>query len=452
MAWSEEFVRRALGTSEPAMDPPAAFPSISTDTRTLAPGALFVALEGPRFDGHDHLETARDRGATAAVVRTGTPPVPGLTLVEVDDPLHALGELARYHRQSITGPVVAVTGSNGKTSTKEMIAAVLRTRYATHQTPANLNNLIGIPLTILGAPADTEALVIEAGASVPGEVGRYREIIEPTVAVITNVGAAHLEGFGSLEGVFREKLALAENVPLVVVGREPPDLSSRATEVAHRVLSAGLEDGDVHPTAVQYDAAGRATVQVDHLRFRLPVSGRHLAANAMLAWAMVRELDLDPLAAAGALEDIRLPSGRGDVFREAGLTIIDDCYNANPESFQAAIGLAGSIQRNGRLVWVVGTMRELGAEAPAYHAAVARELVESGPDLIGAVGDFVAAFEPWADRLGDRLVTAGDVATLGQTLAPMLEPDDTVVLKASRGVALEGILPYLRNRDSFTDG
>jgi UDP-N-acetylmuramoyl-tripeptide--D-alanyl-D-alanine ligase len=171
----------------------------------------------------------------------------------------------------------------------------------------------------------------------------------------------------------------------------------------------------------------------------------------MLAWAVVRELALDPVAAAQALEEVQFPSGRGEVFQEAGITVMNDCYNANPESFQAAISGARLIQRKGRLVWVVGTMRELGTESQAYHTAIAEDLVRADPDLVAAVGDFVPAFEALADRLGDRLVTAPGVAALGQALAPMLRTGDTVVLKASRGVALEGILPYLLNRESSTD-
>ena len=452
MPWSESFVRQALGTSKPASDPPAEFSRISTDTRHLTPGALFVALTGDRFDGHDYLDAARDGGASAAVVRVGTQPIPGLTLIEVEDPLHALGELARCHRRTIAGPVVAVTGSNGKTSTKEMVAAVLRTRLVTHQTAANLNNLIGIPLTILEAPAGTEALVIEAGASVPGEIGRYREIIDPTVTVITNVGSAHLEGFGSLEAVMREKVALAEGVPVVVVGLDPPELRASVAGRAGKVVTAGLDAGDVHASAVHFDEAGRAILEVDHLTIRLPVSGRHLAANAMLGLAVARELGIDTLAAAGALEEVELPAGRGETFEEAGLTVINDCYNANPESFLAAIEAVGLMKRPGRVVWVVGTMRELGADSASYHSAVAAALAAAQPDLIGAVGDFVPALAPLAERLGDRLVTASDVPELGQRLAPLLEAGDTVVLKASRGVALEGILPYLRTRDSSPDG
>ena len=455
--WSESSVCAALGIEPPAEDRERGgearpFSEISTDTRTLSPDALFLALTGERFDGHEYLAAARDGGAWGAVVRHGTPSVEGLRLYPVADTLVALGRLARHRRDVMDGPVVAITGSNGKTSTKEMVAAVLGTRFRTHATHANLNNLIGIPLTILQTPADAQALVLEAGASVPGEIGRSRDIIDPTVVVVTNVGASHLEGFGSEEGVLREKLELVRDVPLAVVGPEPTALATGARAVAGRVVTAGLGDSDIVPESIEFGADGHAVVRIDGLSFRIPGPGKHLAANAMLAWAVVRELGLEPLAAAAALEGANFPGGRGDIRRQAGLTIMDDCYNANPESFRAAIATVERLRPGHRLVWVVGTMRELGASAAELHEAIAGELVSSKPDLIAAVGAFVPALEAHRERLGDSLISAADVAGLGAALAPRLEAGDLVVLKASRGVALEGILPYLLDHDRSPDG
>ncbi|HJS46540.1 MAG TPA: UDP-N-acetylmuramoyl-tripeptide--D-alanyl-D-alanine ligase [Gemmatimonadales bacterium] len=435
------FVRAALG--EPASGPSPGYTAISTDTRTLLPGALFVALRGERFDGHDHLAAARAAGAAGAVVRAGTAPIPGLVLHPVADTLRAYGRLARAHRDRLPGPVVAVAGSNGKTSTRAMVAAVLATGHRTHATRGNLNNLVGVPLTILEAPEGTGALVVEAGASEPGEVARLREIIGPDVGVITNVGEEHLEGFGSLAGVLEEELALADGVPLVVVGTDPPALAEGARRRAGRTVTAGLADADVVPSVVGLDGTGRAAVEVDGVRFRLPLPGRHLAANAMLAWALVREWGLDRAAAASALERLEVPGGRSEVVEAAGLLILNDSYNANPASFRAAIATAQAMRGRRRLVFLAGTMREMGASAPALHAGIARELVALEPDLLGAVGDFVPALAPHAGHLGDRLLTAPDPEALGALVAPRLRPGDLVVLKASRGVALERILPLL---------
>jgi UDP-N-acetylmuramoyl-tripeptide--D-alanyl-D-alanine ligase len=437
--WSAEFVARALGVPVTGRG----YSEISTDTRTLAPGALFVALVGEKFDGHAHLAAARDKGAVAAVVRRGTPAVPGLSFIEVNDTLLAYGRLGRERRREITGPVVAITGSNGKTSTKEMIAAVLRTRWRVHATKLNLNNLVGVPQTILAAPPGTDALVIEAGASEAGELSRAREVIEPTLVVITNVQPSHLDGLRSVEGVMLEKLSLARDVPLAIVGTDPPRLAEGAQRVAGRVITAGQTGADRSPDDVRVDAAGEPIFRIDGHTIHLPIRGRHQVGNAMLAWTVGRELFCDPAAMASALGSLVLPGGRGELIQHGGLTVLNDAYNANPSSFRAVIDVAQALRGTRRLVFVAGTMRELGADSVRYHAEVADALVALGPDLLAAVGDFVPALEPHKAALGDRLLTAPDAVALAPLLAARLRGDELVVLKGSRGPALERILPAL---------
>ena len=442
--WPEAEVRKALGLAGGGGG--RIFAGISTDTRTISPGALFVALGGERFDAHDFLPAAVAAGAVAAVVRTGTPPVAGLSLLEVPDTLRAFGALAHARRAAIPGPVVAITGTNGKTSTKEMLAAALRTRYVTYATRANLNNLIGVPLTILEAPAGTEALVVEAGANLPGEIARCREIIAPGVVVISNAVAGHLEGFGSLDGVVEEKLSLAEGADLVVVGVDPPALAAGARRRARRVRTAALEGAELVPDRVELSGDARPVLTIGGTSFTLAARGLHQADNAMRVWAVAEELGLDPRAVAGALERFTLPGGRGELLQVGNLTILNDCYNANPQSFRAAIATAGSLRGGRPLVFVAGTMRELGADSSRLHAEVARELVGLEPDLLAAVGDFVPALAAYRERLGDRLLTAADPIALAPVLSERLRGDEVVVLKASRGVALERILPALTAR------
>ncbi|MDZ4863685.1 MAG: UDP-N-acetylmuramoyl-tripeptide--D-alanyl-D-alanine ligase [Gemmatimonadota bacterium] len=448
MRWTDALVREALGL--PSVLPPVAYTQISTDTRTMTKGALFVALKGDRFDGHDHLAAARDAGATGAVVRAGTPARAGLLLYAVEDTLEAYGKLARLRRRAITGPVVAIGGANGKTSTKEMCRAVLGTRYRVHATPANDNNLVGIPKSILGAPEETDALVIEAGASVRGELARARPIIEPSVVITTNVVLSHLDGFGTLEGVLEEELDLLEGAPLAIVGTEPAALGERARSRAKVVITAGLARADRVPQSVSVDSTGRATFVVDDQRITLPLLGQHQASNAMLAWTLVRELGLDPGASAEALRTLRLPGGRGELIESGGLTIINDAYNANPASFLAAIAIARAMRGSRRLVFVAGTMRELGEDAARHHAAVAAALVGLEPDLLAAVGEFVTALAPYAERLKGRLLTAPDAPAMGPLLKERLHGDELIVLKASRGAALERILPHLTGQDHST--
>ena len=445
--FTDTWVRAALGQSGGAGP---GYDAILTDTRTLAPGALFVALAGERFDAHEFLDAARDAGALGAVVRDGTAPVAGLTLYQVNDTLRALGALAAAHRRRFTGPVIGITGQNGKTSTKEMVAAVMATRWQTHKTRANLNNLVGVPMTILEAPAAAGALVIEAGANLPGEIPRYQEIIRPDIALVLNAGAGHLEGFGSVEGVIREKLALARGAPLAIVGTQPGTLAPRARLLAARVITAGLADADVVPDAVVMTADGRPIVSIDDRQFTLAARGRHQAGNAMFAWALARELDLDRDAAARALEGFAIPGGRGELMQQGGFTLINDGYNANPQSFATAIALAAELRPGRRLVFVAGSMRELGSHAETLHREVAGWLAALEPDLLALVGDFVPAFANYRTRFAGRLLEAPDADTLAPMLAERLRGDELVVLKGSRGVTLERILPAILARAATT--
>jgi UDP-N-acetylmuramoyl-tripeptide--D-alanyl-D-alanine ligase len=444
--WSENAVRLALSMAPVSEWEPVTFTTISTDTRALIPGALFVALEGERFDGHDHLLAALAAGATGAVVRDGTPDIPGLLLFRTEDTLRGFGLLAHARRMGMNGPVLAVTGTNGKTSTKEMLRAALSIRYRTYATRANLNNLVGVPLTILEAPADTEALIVEAGANLPGEISRYRQIIQPSISIVTNAVAGHLEGFGSLSGVVAEKLSLTDGVPLAIVGVDPATLASGARARAREVRTAALQDADLTPDSVTLDDSARPALTFGSISFRLAARGLHQADNAVRVWAVVQALGLDPQQAASALERFSIPGGRGELLQEGELTILNDSYNANPQSFLALIATARAIRGNRRLVVVAGTMRELGTDAPALHGQVAEALVDLHPELLAVVGDFVPALAPYAGALRHRLIQAPDPLALAPLLSERLRGDELIVLKASRGVALERILPALKAR------
>jgi UDP-N-acetylmuramoyl-tripeptide--D-alanyl-D-alanine ligase len=417
---------------------------VSTDTRQLKPGTLFVALSGPHFDGHDFLGAAQAAGALGAVVRRGTPPNEGLILFEVEDTLVALGRLAHARRGDIHGPVVAVTGSNGKTSTRIMLAAALGTRYRTHATRENLNNLIGVPLTILDAPEASEALVVECGASIPGEVARLRHIVEPSVGVVTNVSEAHLEGFGDVNGVLREKASLLDGVGSALVGMSPPALAALAREHAGRVITAGLSpEADVHPDRWKLDPAGHPELTFRGHTLRLPLAGRHQAENAMLAVALAVELELELEAVARALADVRLPHGRGELIEAGGIVVMHDAYNANPASLTAALESARAMAGERPLVVLVGSMLELGPRSPTLHEEAADRLVAAEPALIGAIGEFVPALKRHVRTLGARLVTAKDADALGRAIAPRLGGGEFVLLKASRGMQLERALAHV---------
>jgi UDP-N-acetylmuramoyl-tripeptide--D-alanyl-D-alanine ligase len=442
-------VARALGLRGAADD--VEFSTIGTDTRTLQPGALFVALEGERFDAHEFLEEALHRGAAGAVVRGGTPPVPGLTYFAVEDTLAALGLLARDRRREIAGPVVAVTGTNGKTSTKEMLKCVLATRWRVQATKENQNNLVGVPLTILAASDDCEALVVEAGSNLPGEIERLRDIIEPSVAIVTNVSTGHIEGFGSLEATLEEKVGLLRDVPVAVVGTRPPELAARARRMARRVIVAGLgPPAEVRPVAWRLREDARPELSFKEAQVTLPVLGAHQAENALIAIAAATELGIAEPVAARSLESVSLPPGRCQVLRKDDLIVVFDAYNANPASLAASLTTVDAIRAQRSLVVVLGSMLELGSESERLHREMADIVMARHPELVAALGAFVPAFHRHADALRDRLIVADDPDHLGRLLAPRLRGDELVLVKASRGVHLERAIPHLIPDDQRT--
>src|SRR2546430_5452524 len=445
-SWTSDEVGTALGVPVPAK---LKFTAIATDTRHLTPDSLFVALKGDKFDAHNFLAQAKTQRASAAVVRRGTPHVDGLPFFEVDDTLTALGLLARARRRMLPEgtPVVAITGSSGKTSTKEMIRAALGARYRVHATAANLNNLVGVPLTILAAPEDTEALVVEAGASVPGEIARMRDIIEPTIAVITNVGYAHVEGFGSLEGVMAEKLSLLDRAPVAVIGAGPDAMwpeARRRTQVIPAALPGKSGDDGLLDRYLDLDGHPRLSLDSGE-KITLPALGIHQLENAQIALAVAQRAGVDHDAAMRALASLQMPEGRGDLRAINGMVVIDDTYNANPASLRRAVQTAAWLARRQRrpLVVVVGTMLELGPESARLHAEAARDIAKRKPALVAAVGTFARVFETLREDLGGRLITAADAGALGPKLKSALRGNELILLKASRGVALEQVLNHL---------
>ena len=454
--WTARAVTAALGLPAASWD--HTYTGVSTDTRTLKEGDLLVALKGERFDAHDYLSDARLAGVGGVVVRRDTPRWPGFDWFEVEDTLAALGQLARHRRDALACPVVAITGTTGKTSTKELAAAALGARFRVHKSERNLNNLVGVPLTLLASPDEAGAAVIECGASVPGEIPRMREIVRPDVAVVTTVDLAHLDGFGDLDGVFAEKLALLDGAPTAVVGSTPPRLAESARSRAQRVITAGLEGpADWRPENVKVGSDGRARFRVRGCDVELPFRGRHMVANALIALAVADALHVPLDLAAAALADATLPAGRSEVVEIEGVTVINDTYNANPASFAAALDLLGALRGGGggggggsdkgggrRGVVVAGTMRELGASSGELHRAVAERIAAARPDLVAAVGEFVPAFESLGGKLKPKHLLVGETPeAVAPALRQRLKRGDVVLLKASRGVQLERIVPLL---------
>ena len=459
-AWTDARVRDAIGTaSAPAPQPPAPrFTAVSTDTRTTIPGALFVALRGERFDAHEFLAQAARAGAAAAVVDHIPPGAPEIPYYVVPDTLVALGQLARAYRRQLAARVCAITGSNGKTTTKELARAALATRFRTHATSGNLNNLVGAPLTLLATPPDAEVVVVELGTNAPGEVARLAAIAEADACIVTGIAEEHLEGLGDLEGVLREETSILPTLPpagVALVSDEPPALAQRARELGVRTIAAGwTENADPFLRAedVRVAADGHVAFRWQGRDVHLSLPARHNARNALLALGLAVEWGADPDAAVEALRSVRAGRMRGEVVVFGNLTVLVDCYNSNPSSLRAAVDTLAAMPGRGGRVAVIGTMLELGPRSAEIHRDAARALAESALDLVVATGAFHEAFEPVAARMGDRLVRVHDPLDAVAVLEARLRGDETVLLKGSRGVALERLLPLMEARWGHAPG
>jgi UDP-N-acetylmuramoyl-tripeptide--D-alanyl-D-alanine ligase len=416
---------------------------ICTDTRSITPGALFVALRGERFDAHDFLGQAVATGAAALVVADGVRAAGlGVPVLVVDDTLHALGALARYQRRAWTTPVIAVGGSNGKTSTKELLRGALGSVFDVHATTGNLNNQIGVPLTLLAAPPSADLVVVEVGTNHPGEIALLRDIAEADIAVVTTVQEEHLEGFGDLAGVMAEELSLCDGVACAVVPAAELDVVAEASRRARRVVTAGLDVGDVRPAAWGMGADGCGWFRLGEHECRVPVPGVHNLANAMLAVAVARECGISDASICVGIARTTLPAMRSAVTALGEAVLINDAYNANPGSMRAALALLTSLHPARPKVAILGSMRELGVQAPALHDTLIREALATSVEVLGVVGDCAAAAARVAP--GDaRIVAAETPDALWPLLEPRLPRQAVVLLKGSRGVRLEQLLPAL---------
>jgi len=437
--WTRDRVADALALMSPVNLPRGSgvFGRVWTDTRTIMPGDLFVALVGERFDAHDFLAGAVKSGATGVVVsRVDAARGLGVPVFEVSDTLVALGALGNVRRRAWGKPVVAVAGTNGKTSTKELLRAALGSRLEVHATAGNFNNLIGVPLTLLAIPDHADVAVVEMGTNQPGEVARLRAIVEPTVTVITSIAEEHLEGLGDLAGVLREELASVDGVAVAVVPSSQPEIGQGAAGRAGRVVSAGLESGDVQASEWTVERDGRGTMTVDGVPVSVPLRGVHNLRNTMLALAVGRELGVGVEDAARGIATMPAPPMRVNWQQIGDATLINDAYNSNPGSARAAIELLEHAGAGRQRVAVLATMLELGPPGPSLHDDVAQAALAAGIEVIAAVGEFASALGRIAP--GDsRVITATDVDSLWAELASRLEPNAVILLKGSRGMRLE---------------
>jgi len=424
--------------------------AVTLDSRTVAAGDLFVAVPGERVDGHDFLPAATAAGAAAALV---TRPDPALPCVVVDDPVVALGRLAAAVHTRLTGGglrTLGITGSSGKTSTKDLLGQVLAAAGPTVSPPGSYNNDIGLPLTVLSADESTRFLVLEMGSRGRGHIARLCRVARPQVGVVLNVGSAHLGEFGSADGIAQAKGELVEALPAdgtAVLNADDPRVIGMAPRTRARVLATGRgEDADVRAEDVTLDDSARArftlvTAEERHA-VALRVVGEHQVANALSAAGAALAAGMTPAHVAAGLSGAEPRSRwRMEVTRrDDGVTVVNDAYNANPESMRAALAALAGMPA-GRRIAVLGGMAELGPDADAEHVRLGRDAVAAGVDLLIAVGPDAVGIAEGAvaagRRAGEESVHVPDRAAGLALVSEALRPGDVVLVKASRSYGLE---------------
>ena len=419
------------------------FDGAGNDTRSLQKGQLFIALQGIR-DGHDYIPAAMERGAAAVLCSRRVGDYPAII---TRDPRTALGDIARETLKRIGAKVVAVTGSVGKSTTKEMIAAVLSGAFRVSRTPANHNNDIGMPMAILDMPGDTEVAVLEMGMNHFREIAYLSCIAHPDVAVIINIGTAHIEYLGTQQGIRQAKFEILEGMtPQGMLLLNGDDTMLRCLDVTpkQRITYFGASEGcDVRAQDIgQKDGVLRFTVEAGRLTFpvEMKLEGEHYVADALAAVTVGLKLGVHPDKIRQQLDAFQNMSGRQEIFEAKGCTIINDCYNAGPESMAAALNVLGN--RPGRHIAVLGDMLELGDCAQAEHYKIGRIAAEKA--------DMVFAFGPHAGRVLDGTITGGMPENMGRAfesreelvtaLRRAVKPGDVILFKGSHGMHLEKVL------------
>lgn len=425
---------------------------VTTDTRKIAKANLFVPLQGEKSNGHDHVQQAFEQGASASFWEHKQPDPPeGAALIFVDDSLKALQQLAKAYLNELDTKVIGITGSNGKTTTKDLTASILGTKYRVHKTSGNYNNHIGLPLTVLSAPEDTEMLILEMGMSSRGEISLLSKIGQPDAAIITNIGESHLLDLGSREGIADAKMEIVEGLKpggVLIYNGDEPLLINRVTDLDIRKISFGRSlTNAYYPLEIESGQNDmHFTIEKDgHHEFLLPVLGTHNVLNSLAAIALSREFGVSFEEIAKGLRELKLTNMRMEVsFGAKGEKIINDAYNASPTSMKAAIELVKAMTDATKKILVLGDMLELGPEEAAYHYKMG-ELITDEIDYVLAYGNLSANLAEGAmGNLGaGRVFHFNDKQALVQKLKELTEPHALVLVKASRGMRLEEVVGAL---------
>lgn len=443
---------RTLG-STPAEGFDVSITGVSTDTRTIQKGDCFFAIAGENFDGHNYVREAFAKGAACAVTQRS---VEGAgPLLKVSDVVKALGDFARAYRRMNPFKVAALTGSVGKTTTRQIVHHVLRQHFRVHQASKSFNNDIGLPLTLLGAQPETEIIVAELGANHPGEIAYLTRIAQPDVALVTNAYPAHLEGFGDLATIIREKLSIAEGLSdagVLIVNGDIEPLVAACRDKARAFRTFGKSAGvDYRAQRIACEAL-HSTFTIAGTPVRVPLPGPGNVENALAAWAICAQFGVTLQAFAQAVETLAGVSMRAETLRVGSLTVLNDCYNANPASMKNALAMlhnlraADAANRSRRLVFICGAMAELGSQTQALHADLGRAVAEAGVDLLVTVGappQTTARVAKETARHNLQTISFDDTLSVCNAMQEFVAPDDIILVKGSRTARLERVVERL---------
>ena len=435
-------------------NPAQTITTVSSDSRALKPGDLFVAIRGEKFDGHNFLADAARLGAAGAIVDQETPGLPpSFALIVVADTVRGLQSLASAYRATLRLTSVCITGSNGKTSTKDLCASVFAQRFSVTRTAGNLNNHLGVPFSILRADSTHDVGVFEIGMNHAGEIAPLAAIARPDIAIVTNVGVAHIEFLGTREAIAQEKGTLAEAVGengTVILNADDTFTPSITKRTRARVITAGLLGGDVRATDLEHLSTGtrfRLHATGQSVQADLPVPGEHMVRNALLACAAGISLGLSLAECAAGLRALDLTAGRLTQKTIGGIRILDDTYNANPDSMSAALVTLARMPGTGRRIAVLGGMGELGKESERGHRSVGEVAGREKIACVITVGESARWIAEAAENAGVReVIRAADADEAARTLRDIAKPGDTVLVKASRSARLERIVQAMEGR------
>ena len=450
-------IAQLAGASLSSGDGTAVINKVSSDSRMIKPGELFVALRGENFEGHDFVEASAKAGATGALVElnwTGNVPN-NFALLRATDTLQAYQTLAANYRRSLALKVLAITGSNGKTSTKDFAASVLARRFRVTKTEGNFNNHVGLPRTILEATSDDEVAVWDIGMNHPGEIAALSKIATPDAAIITNIGVAHIEFMGSREAIATEKGALAEAVGpqgTVVLNADDPFSQGIAARTRAKVVFAGTTGGAVQAIEIRQGTEGSEFTIVEgahRCRAQLPVAGSHMVQNALLAVASGRAFGLSIEDCAAGLAAAPLTKARLQIKEIGGVHFLDDSYNANPDSMKAALRTLVELDTEGKRIAVFGEMRELGAESERGHREIGETAATLGVEQLITIGDVAELIAEGARAGGlNKVSSARSTAEAARLLGEIAEPGDLVLIKGSRAARTEEVIEHFGSQNS----